>query len=339
MHGCEAGNCVRRRDFIALVGAVAAWPLAAPMQQAAAAGKKMWHVGLLSNSPPPTGVTTTWRGEVLGILGQQGFEIGRNLELVERYSEGHADRLLLLARELDAASVDVIVAISRESVRAVLAATKTTPIVMVVGEDPVAMRIVASLARPGGRITGIVLQTSEGDVKRLQLLNEAIPHGRRFGYLGMSYEAVSKREALVRAADRLGVGLTMRSVDGPGDYEQAFVAMRNEGAAGVVIGANQPLAADAARVVDGAVEQQLPTMCEWDYMARIGCVFGFGHNLAYAQRRVGDYVARILKGAVPSELAVERSDAWKLTINLQAARRLGLTIPASLLARADEVIE
>jgi putative ABC transport system substrate-binding protein len=107
----------------------------------------------------------------------------------------------------------------------------------------------------------------------------------------------------------------------------------------VVIGANQPLATDSARVVADAAAEGLPTICEWEYMARDGCVFGFGHDLAYGQRRAGEYVARILKGAAPSELPVERSDAWKLTVNLKAARQLGLTIPPTLLTRADEVIE
>jgi len=308
--------------------------LAAP-----AAAEKVYRVGLLSNSPPPSGRTTTWRAELLGILHQHGFELGRNLELVERYSDGHADRLPSLARELDAAGAEAILAISPESVHAALAGTRSTPIVMVVGEDPVAMGIVSSFARPGGRVTGIAFQAPEGDAKRLQLLSEAIPGGRRFGYLGMSFESVRKVEAITLAADRLGVALTMRLVEGPAQYGTAFAAMRTDGAAGVVIGANQPLASDSARVVAAAEAEGLPTICEWEYMARDGCVFGFGHDLAYGQRRAGEYVARILKGAVPSELPVERSDAWKLTVNLKAARQIDLIIPPSILARADGVIE
>jgi putative ABC transport system substrate-binding protein len=300
-----------------------------------AAAEKVYRVGLLSNGR----TTSSWRGELLGILHQHGFTVGRNLEMVERYSDGHVDRLPSLARELDAAGVDAIVAISQESVRAVLAATNTTPIVMVVGEDPVAVGIVASLARPGGRVTGIAFQTFEGDVKRLQLLTEAIPSGRRFGYLGMSFESVRKVEAITRAADRLGITLTTQLVEGPAQYGTAFAAMRTNGAAGVVIGANQPLSQNPAQVAAAAAAEGLPTICEWEHMARDGCVFGFGHDLTYGQRRTGEYVARILKWAVPSELPVERSDAWKLTVNLKAARQLGLTIPPSILTRADEVIE
>src|SRR5215831_1023488 len=213
--------------------------LAAP-----AAAEKVYRVGLLSNSPPPSGRTTThWRGELLGILQQHGFELGRNLELVERYSDGRADRLPSLARELDAAGAEAILAISQESVHAALEATRSTPIVMVVGEDPVATGVVASFARPGGRVTGIVFQTPEGDAKRLELLKEAIPRGRRFGYLGMSFDSVHKVNEITRAANRLGVALTTRLVEGPAQYGTAFAAMRTDGAAGVVVGANQPLAA------------------------------------------------------------------------------------------------
>ena len=165
------------------------------------------------------------------------------------------------------------------------------------------------------------------------------PGRRRFGYLGMSFESVRKVEAITRAADQLGVALKTRLVEGPAQYATAFAAMRKDGVAGVIIGANQPPSSDSARVVAAAGAEGLPTICEWEYMARDGCVFGFGHDLAYGQRRAAEYVARILKGAAPSELPVERSEAWKLTVKLKTARALGLTIPPSVLARADEVIE
>ena len=180
---------------------------------------------------------------------------------------------------------------------------------------------------------------SEGDVKRLELLREAIPGARRPGYLGMSYERARAVELMASAAARLGIELAMHWVDGPAEYASAFAAMRNEGAAGAVVAANQPLASHSREVAASAAENRLPTICEWDYMARVGCVLGFGHDLTYGQRRVGEYVARILKGAAPSELPVERSGAWKLTVNLRAAAQVGLIIPASLLVRADKVIE
>ena len=187
------------------------------LAQPAAAGEKLWRVGLLSNSPAPSGVATSWRGELLRSLEENGFSLGRNLELVERYSEGDAARLPALAREINAVGVDAIVAVTLQSVQAALAATQTTPVVMVIGYDPVAEGIIASFARPGGRVTGIYFQTAEGDVKRLELLREAIPGARRLGYLGMSYERTRAAELMVSAAARLGIELAMHWVDGPAE--------------------------------------------------------------------------------------------------------------------------
>jgi putative tryptophan/tyrosine transport system substrate-binding protein len=324
----EAGEFI-----ICLAGIAAIGPLSTN-----AAGEKIWRVGLLSNSPPPSGMTGHWRDEILRVLAQNGFAAGRNLEMIERYSEGDTDRLPQLAREINASGIDAIVALSLESVRAALSATQTTPVVMVVGYDPVKTGLVASFAHPGGRVTGIVFWTAEGDAKRLELLREAIP-GARFGYLGMSFESATKGEEMARAAARLGVELTTHWVGGPDEYAAAFTAMRNEGVAGVVVSANQPLSTNASRVAASAAESRLPTICEWDFMARVGCALGFGHDLTYAQRRVGEYVARILKGTAPSELPVEQSDAWKLTVNLRVATQLGITLSPAILARADEVIE
>ena len=325
---------MRRREFITcLAGMAAMRPLATN-----AAGERIWRVGLLSNSPPPS-ARSSWRDEVLRVLAQNGFVAGRNLEMVERYSKGDADRLPLLAREINASEVDAIVAISLPSVQAALGATQSIPVVMVIGQDPVEIGIVASLAHPGGRVTGIAFRTFEGDAKRLELLREAIPTGRRFGYLGMSYETVSKTKEMAVAAARLGIEVTTYWVNGPSEYAAAFARMRNEGMAGVVVGATQPLATNASHVAASAAENKLPTICEWDYMARAGCVLGFGHDLTYGQRRVGEYLARILKGTSPSELPVEESDAWKLTVNLRVATQLGITLSPAILARADEVIE
>jgi putative ABC transport system substrate-binding protein len=270
------------------------------------------------------------------------YRLGLNLELVDRYSEGHVDRLPGLAGEIAAASVDVVVAVSDASVRAMLAATQATPIVMVLGVDPVADGFIASMAHPGGRVTGLALQTFEGDVKRLQLLRDAMPDARRFGRLGPPGQVPARAaELLADAASRLAIELTMRQVVRlePVEYAAALVAMRGEGVAGVLIAASQAWAGDASRVGQVALEQGLPAICEWAYMARAGCMLAYGHDLAYAQSRVGWYAARILKGTAPADLPVEQSDAWKLTVNLQAAARLGRTIPQSILARADEVIE
>jgi putative tryptophan/tyrosine transport system substrate-binding protein len=145
----------------------------------------------------------------------------------------------------------------------------------------------------------------------------------------------------VDAASRLGIELTMRTVArlGPTEYKAALVAMRSEGVAGVLVAASQAWASDAALVGRIAQDLGLPTICEWEYLARDGCMLGYGHDLAYAQRRIGEYAVRILKGTTPAELPVEQSDAWKLTVNRAAFARLGIDLPALVIARAEEVID
>ena len=310
----------------------------------AAAQEKVWRLGLLSagTQAPSPGAQSSWRSGVLASLERNGFRVGRNLELVDRYAEGNLARLPGLAREVAVANVDVVVAIGDSSLRAMLADNKTTPIVMVVGADPVEAGFVASLARPGGKVTGIAFQTFEGDAKRLQFLHEAMPAARRFGYLRPPGPIPARMvDVLTEAARRLNVELTMRAVAAlePAAYEAAFSAMRKEGAAGVVVASTQELSFEAQHFGPVAQSLGLPTICEWDYMAHTGCVLAYGHDLEYGRRRVGEYVARILKGTSPEDLPVEQSDTWKLTVNQGAAARVGLTIPPAVLVRADEVIE
>jgi putative ABC transport system substrate-binding protein len=179
-------------------------------------------------------------------------------------------------------------------------------------------------------------------VKRLQLLRDAMPDARRFGRLGPPGQVPARAaELLADAAGRLDIELMMRQVARfePAEYAAALLAMRGEGVAGVLIAASQAWAADASRVGQVALEHGMPTICEWAFMARTGCMLAYGHDLDYAHSRVGWYTTRILKGTAPADLPVEQPDAWKLTVNMQAAAHLGLTIPHSILARADEVIE
>jgi putative ABC transport system substrate-binding protein len=309
--------------------------------QVVSAQEKVWRVGLLTNGVSNTlGAVTTWRGEVLRALDRSGFTLALNLELVDRYSDGDQQQLPRLARELQAEHLDAVIAITEPAARAAVAATAERPIpIVMVGDDPVAAGLVTSLARPGGRVTGIAFRTAEGDAKRLQLLSEAIPGASRFGYLTPLPRQPRAAEQLAQSAAQLSVEVITRVVGSSEEYASAFEAFRHAGVAGVVIAASQPLAVNASQAAASAAAHGLPTICEWDYMARAGCVFAYGHDLAHAQRRVGEYVARILHGAAPAELPVEQPDVWSLTVNLGAAARLGLTIPPSLLARADEVIE
>jgi ABC-type uncharacterized transport system substrate-binding protein len=305
------------------------------------ADERVRRVGLLSNGPAQfRGIATSWPDETLRVLGQNGFTQGRNLEWLEKYSEGKTELLPRLAKELVSAKVDAIITISDPAARAAATAAPAIPLVVVVGNDPVSTGLVDSFAHPGGKVTGIYFQSAEGDAKRLQLLTEAMPGSHRFGYLEMAYNKHTPvSEEITRAAEQLGIELTARWISGPDDYATAFEAMRQAGDAGVVIGAAQPLASDVQRIAAAAIAHHLPTICEWAYMAHVGCVLSYGHDLAYAQRRVGEYTARILKGTPASELPVEQPDAWKLTVNSQSAKKLGLQLPTAILARADKVIE
>jgi putative ABC transport system substrate-binding protein len=310
----------------------------------AASQDKVWRAGLLSGGTHAQlpSVHSTWRTGVLHGLEQNGFRIGKNLELVDRYAEGNLDRLPELSREIATNNVDVVVAIADPSVRAMLAATKVTPIVMVVGADPVEVGFVTSLARPGGRVTGVAFQIFEGDVKRLQLLREAMPQARRFGYLRPPGTIPARAtEALADAARRLDIELITRVAARlePAAYDAAFSAMRSEGASGVLVASTQQLSFDVQRFAPIAQSLGLLTICEWAYMARTGCTLAYGHDLDYAHRRVGEYAARILKGTPPADLPVEQLDTWKLTVNQREAARVATIIPLAILARADEVIE
>jgi putative ABC transport system substrate-binding protein len=310
----------------------------------AAAQDKVWRIGLLTagNERRGDGTEASWRSGVLLSLDQNGYSVGKNLEFVTRYAAGNVDHLPDLAQEIATAGVDVVVAIGDAALRATLAATKETPIVMVVGADPVTGGFLTSIARPGGRVTGLALRAVDIDPKRLELLREAMPNARRFGYLRPPGPIPAHvTDLLANAARRLDLELTMRPVDrlDTSAYEATFSAMRDEGVAGVVVASTQILANDIRRFGPVARALGLPTICEWDFMARSGCTMAYGHDLDYAQRRVGAYVARILKGAAPADLPVEQPDAWKFTVNLGAAASVGLVVPPSVLARADEVIE
>ena len=307
----------------------------------AAAQEKVWRVGLLTAGSEESEISgqSSWRSGLLQSLDRNGYRIGKNLELVARFATRDVDRLPDLAREIATAKVDVVVAISDASVRAMLAATEATPTVMVVGADPVAVGFVASMARPGGRVTGLAFQTYEGDVKRLQLLREAMPAARGFGYLRPPGSIPARAtELLAEAARHLDVELTIRAVSRlePAAYEAAFASMRGEAAAGVLIASTQVLANDVRRIGPIAQVLRLPIICEWDYMAINGCTLTYGHDRDYAHRRVGEYAARILKGAAPADLPVEQSDAWKLTINRRTAAAVGISTGRAPLGRAQE---
>lgn len=271
-------------------------------------------------------------------LAKLGFSEGRNLVLDGRV--GDAATMPGLARELLLAHPDAIIATGPDATRAAHEATTTVPLVMF-GPDPVRYGWAASLAHPGGNITGVAILAVELDGKRLDLLHEAVPASRRVAALLMPSvpgRQPSEREMRAVAAS-VGVDLLTFDAIGPEDYPAAFAAMRAAAAQGLVIVANPTFYRDAASLAQLALEAGLPTVCEWAEMAQSGCMLGYGPNRPELRRRLAHFVARIFQGAAPGDLPIEQPTHYEFVINLKTANALGLTLPPSILARADEVIE
>jgi len=206
------------------------------------------------------------------------------------------------------------------------------------GEDPVAAGWVASLARPGGNVTGLVLLGPELDGKRLELLHEAAPDRRRIAVLVEPGPPVPSLKVMQAIAQALGLELVTATVVNR-DYAAAFKTIRAVSAGSVAVPTSPQFLRDVAKIADLAAENGLPTVCQWVEMARAGCLIGYGASLADLKRRTAHYVARILRGSLPADLPVEQASVFELAINGRTAKALDLTIPLSLLARADEVIE
>jgi len=326
-----------RRRFLlgSLVGALGA-PLAAGAQPTG----KVWRVGILSPGRVPDPSVATTPNLVPRNLRELGYVEGANLVVERRFADGKLDRLPGLARELVQLKVDVIVVVGGEAIQPTRDATTTLPIVMVVGSDPVARGWVASLSRPGGNITGVtVVAETVLAAKRLELLKEVVPGAARIALLGGGGpgSSVQVQEAQ-KAASALHVKLVV--VDVPGtDYDRAFASMVTERADALFVLMSPTLTRDRKEIMDRAAKHRLPAIYEWREHAEVGGLMSYGSNLIELSRRVAAYVDKILKGARPGDLPIEQPTKFELVINLRTAKVLGLTIPPSVLARADEVIE
>jgi putative tryptophan/tyrosine transport system substrate-binding protein len=326
---------MNRREIIAGLGSAAAWPVVARAQQPA-----LPVIGLLGTQ---TGDNA--HNFIVGFLQslkESGYVEGRNFAIEYRWAENHYDRLPALAADLVRRRVAVIVAGADAAALAAKAATTTIPIVFVTGGDPVALGLVASLNRPGGNVTGGVLLSAELVPKRLQLLRELVPNAARFGVLMASDNPSSQSVIadLQAAARTLGLQLVVVNARTDSDLETAFATFSQQrvGAALVVDGAffnrrSEQLAALAAR-------HALPAIFPNRDYAQAGALMSYGNNTAiYQSHQLGIYVGRILKGEKPADLPVVQPTKFELVINLKTAKALGLTIPETLLATADEVIQ
>ena len=323
---------MRRRDLL-LFAALGLLSFAASATLLHATDK-VWRLGVLSlvNNP-------AMHNAALSQLAERGFVEGRNLVVDTRV--GTAEQMPALARELVAAGPDVIMAVSDWAVYPAREATKSIPIVASpMGADPVVVGVAESWARPGGNVTGVTLIAPELEVKRLGLLREVAPSARRIAILSMHREVTEPGEGPIReTAPRLGIQLVELYIDRPDEFDQAFAAMHSAGAEALVIVPVPELSDHAETLARLAVEAGLPTVCGGRRPAEQGCLIGYGPDFAELRRRAVDYVARIFRGASPAELPIEGPTHYEFAVNLKTAKELGLTIPPSILARADEVVE
>jgi putative ABC transport system substrate-binding protein len=325
---------VDRRAFVVGGITVFAAPFAAGAQQAG----KVYRVGILIPGAHAPSDRATISFLVPAALRELGYVEGQNLLVERRYAGGKPDRLPTLARELVQLRVDVIVAVSNEAIKAAKDVTKTIPIVMI-GGSVVAQGFVASLAQPGGNVTGVAITETTLAAKRLELLKEAVPRATRIALLATveEFQKPQLQEA-EEAAAPLGITLVVVEVRSA-DYRGAFDRVVSERAQALLVFSSPLLHRDRSRIIELAAKHRLPAMYQWREHTEEGGLMSFGSNLTGLSRRMATYVDRILKGARPAELAVEQPTVYELVINLKTAKALGLTIPPSLLLRADQVIE
>ncbi len=274
-------------------------------------------------------------------LRELGYIEGQTIALEWRWGRGTTERFADFAADVVRLKVDVIVAANAPAGHAAQRATKTIPIVIPTMPDAVGNGFVASLARPGGNITGLSFLQPELEGKRLQLLKELVPHVSRVAVLAdindTNYRQTMKEAET--AGRELGLRVRIHEVKGPSGFEAAFVTMTKETTGAVALVGGTMLYANRARLAEQALKSRLPMMCDQAAHVAAGCLISYGPSLTDLFRRAAAYVDKILKGAQPADLPVEQPTKFELVINLKTAKALGLTIPQALLLRADQVIE
>jgi putative tryptophan/tyrosine transport system substrate-binding protein len=325
---------VRRRGFIALFGSALAWPLEAWAQLPTGKGPR---IGYLSTASPGEFPEAFRRG-----LRDLGWIEGQNITIEFRYAEGQFDRLPALAAELVRLKLDLIVASPAPAVVAAKSATDAIPIVMISVGDPVGLKLIESLARPGGNVTGLAYSVGlETFGKGLELFKEAVPTIRRVAVLSNPANpahALALRE-IGAAAKPLGLQLVFLEARNPSAFEKAFVAMTNERADALVVTTDSTFVRRRSQLAELALKYGLPSMHGTKLEVEAGGLMCYGPSLSDQYRDAATFVDKILKGAKPADLPVQQPSRFKLVINLRTANALGITVPPTLLARADEVIE
>jgi len=324
---------IDRRAFITMLGgSILAAPLAA-----GAPPTRPPRVGILFNASPTT-VTLQLEAYRRG-LRELGWIEGQTVMIEYRWAEGNPDRLPALVAELVQVKVDVIVLSGTAAIRAARRATSTIPIVFVMLADPIASGFVQSLARPGGNMTGLASQFEELITKQLQLLKEAVPKASRVALLYHPESPSTVLSEAETAARRLGLTARTLKVAGPAEFESAFKTVRSERGEAIHLLPSPFFSAHRRKLIELATRYRLPAVYEFKNYVEDGGLMSYGPSINEMYGRTAGYVDRILKGAKPGDLPIERPTKFELVINLKTAKALGLTIPQSLLVRADEVIQ
>jgi ABC-type uncharacterized transport system substrate-binding protein len=327
---------MKRREFIAGLGsASAAWPMAARAQQAA-----MPVIGaLFAVSAAEWEDFMVWfrRG-----LSESGFVEGQNVAIEYRWADGHFDSLPMMAADLVGRKVGLIFTGGTVGVRAAMAATQTIPIVFTIGVDPVAAGFVASLNRPGGNVTGVTLISSELAPKRLELLRELVPTATKIALLVNPNNPASLRQetqGVEEATRRLGKEIIVVDAGTENELEGAFAAAVQRGAAAFLVESDPIFVSARLRIAALALRHSLPLISNDRQIVAAGGLMSYGTSIVDTFRQAGTYVGRILKSEKPADMPVMQPTKFELVINLKTAKALGLEVPPTLLARADEVIE
>jgi ABC-type uncharacterized transport system substrate-binding protein len=321
-----------RRQFLALTAAMVVAPLATEAQQA---GKPV-RMGILLFSTPATDPNLA---AFLGALRDFGYHEGRNLTIEYRHAEGRPERFRESAVALATARPDIIVVLGGDLVPSARESTKTIPIVMLTSQDPVEAGVVETMARPGGNLTGVAFASAETAGKRLQFLKEAMPGLTRLAVLWNPDHADGEYRITAAGAASLGVHVQSLEVASPDGFDAAFRKMMPWRAEALIVVSSRLMNVNRDRTLEFASRQRIPLVSGWGPWVPNGALMGYGPDLNALVRRIPSYVDKIVKGARSADLPIEQPTKFELIVNLKTARALGVTIPPSLLLRADQVIE
>jgi len=324
---------MNRRDTVEALLALGVLPFPVWAQPA----HKVYRIGVLSLVIPQATITNL----IAPALREIGYEQGRNIDFDFRLAEGHEDRLMDLAAALVAKKVDLIVAMSNPEIQAAKRATSDIPIVMASGNLPVELGLVASLAHPGGNVTGTVRQGPETAGKMVEVIRDMLPHSKNFSYLwDPSYPGMDLyRDATERAGAAMGIRMTGYLVRSVPELDRALSLVAKNRPDALLVALSGVILSHRARVIEFAAKQRLPALYSSKTPISEGGLISYAADSAEIWRRTASIIDRVLKGTKPAEIPVEQPTRFELVINLKTAKELGLKIPQSLLIRADRVIE